>query len=190
MRLHGLAADNLIGATVVLADGSVVHTSETERPELFWGLRGGGGNFGVVTEFEYRLYPLEGVYAGMLLHPRDRAVEACRVFRETDGNAPDELTEFFGLLSPPDGAPDCRPTCSHTREMPWPARRQSPATVRLAEPIADMVAPMPYTALQQMMDEAFRAGAAGLLALAFPDAGCPMRRSTSWWRGPTRRLRR
>ena len=107
MRLYGLAADNLIEAEVVLADGSVVRTSETERPELLWGLRGGGGNFGVVTEFDFQLHPLDGVYAGMLLHPRDRAREAFEIFREQTVLAPDALTTFFGMLNAPDGAPIC-----------------------------------------------------------------------------------
>ena len=79
---------DFIAAQVVLADGSVVRTSETERPELLWGLRGGGGNFGVVTEFEYRLYPLDGMYAGLLLYPRERAVEALQTYREQTASAP------------------------------------------------------------------------------------------------------
>src|SRR5215212_5019343 len=105
MRSRGLACDNLIGAEVVLADGSVVRTSETEWPELLWGLRGGGGNFGVVTELEFRLYPLDGMYAGLLLYPRERALEALQTYREQTALAPDELSTFFALLSSPDGAP-------------------------------------------------------------------------------------
>ena len=74
------------------ADGRVVTASETENPELFWGLRGGGGNFGVVTEFELRLHPVgPTVYGGMLIYPRDRATQVCRNFRDVMGRAPREV---------------------------------------------------------------------------------------------------
>ena len=157
MRSQGLACDNLIGARVVLADGSVVTTSETERPELLWGLRGGGGNFGVVTEFVFRLQPLGGMYAGLLLYPRDRAAEALQTYREVTASAPDELTTFFALLSAPDGAPIAAflpayagdPAAGEAAVAPYRA---------LGEPIADMVGPMPYVALQQMLDEGFQPG--------------------------------
>ena len=157
MRLYGLAADNLIEAEVVLADGSVVRTSETDRPELLWGLRGGGGNFGVVTEFDFQLHPLDGVYAGMLLHPRDRAREAFEIFREQTVLAPDALTTFFGMLNAPDGAPICAFVTAYAGDAE--AGEQAVAGYRrFAEPIADLVGPMPYVALQQMLDEGFAPG--------------------------------
>jgi FAD/FMN-containing dehydrogenase len=157
MRSRGLACDNLIGAEVVLADGSVVHTSETQRPELLWGLRGGGGNFGVVTEFEYRLYPLDGMYGGLLLYPRDRAAEAIQTYREQTAAAPDELTTFVGLLSAPDGAPIVAFIPAYAGDAA--AGEAAVAGYRaLGEPIADMVGPMPYVALQQMLDEGFPPG--------------------------------
>jgi FAD/FMN-containing dehydrogenase len=158
MRSRGLACDNLIGAEVVLADGSVVRTSETEWPELLWGLRGGGGNFGVVTEFEYRLYPLDGMYAGLLLYPRERAVEAARTYREQTALAPDELSTFFALLSSPDGAPITAFVPAYAGDAA--AGEAAVAGYRaMGEPIADMVGPIPYVALQQMLDEGFPPGA-------------------------------
>ena len=157
MRSRGLACDNLIGAEVVLADGSVVRTSETEWPELLWGLRGGGGNFGVVTEFEYRLTPLDGMYAGLLLYPRERAVEAFQNYREQTASAPDELTTFFALLSTPDGVP----VAAYVPAFAGDAAAGEAAVAgyrALGEPIADMVGPMPYVALQRMLDEGFQSG--------------------------------
>ena len=92
MGLHGLTLDNLVSAEVVLADRSVVTASETAEPELFWALRGGGGNFGVVTEFEFALHPLPAVWGGIIAYPRPHMRDAIRLFRDVMASAPDELT--------------------------------------------------------------------------------------------------
>jgi FAD/FMN-containing dehydrogenase len=159
MRKFGLACDNLIGAEVVLADGSIVRASESERPELLWGLRGGGGNFGVVTEFVFRLHPLDGMYAGLLIHPRQRAVDALRWYRAQTASAPDALTTFYGLLSAPDGTP----VVGFVPAFAGGAAEGEAAVAgyrAFGEPIADMVGPTPYVALQRIMDEAFAPGSA------------------------------
>jgi FAD/FMN-containing dehydrogenase len=157
MRSRGLACDNLIAAEVVLADGSVVRTSETEWPELLWGLRGGGGNFGVVTELEFRLYPQEGMYAGLLIYPRDRAVEAMRTYREHTVVAPDDLNTFIAMLNTPDGVPVVAFIPAFAGDVA--AGEAAVAGYRaMGEPIADLVGPMPYVALQQMLDDGFQAG--------------------------------
>src|SRR6266498_719589 len=91
MRKHGLTCDNLIGADVVTADGELVRASAEENPELFWGLRGGGGNFGIVTSFEYRLHPVGPVVmAGPVFYKGDRAQEILRFYREWVRDLPDE----------------------------------------------------------------------------------------------------
>ena len=97
MGLHGLALDNLVSAEVALADGGVVTASETREPELFWALRGGGGNFGVVTEFEFALHPLPAVWGGMIAYPRPHMRDAIRLFRDVMASAPDELTLMCDL---------------------------------------------------------------------------------------------
>ena len=93
--LHGLTLDNLVSAEVVLADGSVVTASKTAEPELFWVLRGGGGNFGVVTEFEFALHPLPAVWGGIITYPLSHMRDAIRLFRDVMASAPDELTLMF-----------------------------------------------------------------------------------------------
>jgi len=101
-RKYGLSCDNLLSAEVVTADGQVVSASEKEHEDLFWALRGGGGNFGVVTTFEYRLHPVSEVYGGPIAYPVDRADEVLRFYREYIDEAPEELGGFVGFhLAPP-----------------------------------------------------------------------------------------
>ena len=101
-RSHGLSCDNLISAQVVLADGQVVTASETSRPDLFWALRGGGGNFGIVTDFEFRMHPVRDIYGGLLLFEPEDAQDVLRYFRDFIADAPREYGGFPAWqLAPP-----------------------------------------------------------------------------------------
>src|SRR5436305_494820 len=101
-RKYGLSCANLLSAEVVTADGQVVTASEYEHSDLFWALRGGGGNFGVVTTFEYRLHPVAEIYGVPIAYPVDRAEDLLRFYREYMGNAPEEMGGFVGFhLAPP-----------------------------------------------------------------------------------------
>ncbi len=105
MGKHGLACDNLMGAEVVTAEGKTVQASETENADLLWGLRGGGGNFGIVTEFRYRLHPLGTIIGGLLIYPLAKTKEVLRFFREITHQCPDELVVAAAILNGPDGTP-------------------------------------------------------------------------------------
>jgi FAD/FMN-containing dehydrogenase len=102
-RKYGLTCDNLLSADVVTAHGRFLTASETENPDLFWGLRGGGGNFGIVTSFEYRLHPVGQVLGGPVLYPFSAAKEAFKFYRDFSRAAPDDLFCEFGLAALPDG---------------------------------------------------------------------------------------
>ena len=157
MRSYGLACDNLRAAEVVTADGRVVTASAEENADLYWGLRGGGGNFGVVTTFDYRLHPVSTVLGGVLIHPADRAGEVMRFVRDFNRDAPDELTAYFGVTTAPDGArvvlvPVCYNGAVEEGEKALrPLREFGP-------PLVDQVGPMPYVAQQKMLDEGFPPG--------------------------------
>ena len=157
---HGLACDNLISVEVVLADGRIVRASEHERPELFWGIRGGGGNFGIVTEFEFRLHPLgPTVLAGLALFPVERAPEVMRGWRDCADAAPDELATACALITappapfiPPDlhGKPVVTIAALYVGDPGHGSRAVQP--IRDLAPVVDLIAPTPYTDFQSASD--------------------------------------
>jgi FAD/FMN-containing dehydrogenase len=151
---HGLASDNLLAAEMVLADGRQVRVSDDEYPDLFWAIRGGGGNFGIVTAFEFRLHAVgPTVLGGMVLYPADQARDVLRFYREFSAGCPDNLTVYAGLLTLPDGTRVVAmiPTWFGERE----AGELALAPLRsFGTPIADMVGPLLYTQLQTMFDAA------------------------------------
>jgi FAD/FMN-containing dehydrogenase len=157
MRSYGMACDNLIGAEVVTASGEVVHASESENADLLWGLRGGGGNFGVVTSFRFQLHPVSTVLGGMLVHPGERIREALKFYRDFTRDAPDELAVFCGMLTSPEGERIVAFIVCYN----GPIEEGESVIAPLREwgpPIADLVQPVPYAQHQQLLDEGFPAG--------------------------------
>jgi hypothetical protein len=156
---YGLTVDNLISADVVTADGRFLTASATENADLFWGLRGGSGNFGVVTSFEYRLHSVgPTILGGMVLYPLAKAKEVLRFYREFSQKvAPDELTIYAGFLNLPDGDVVAALICCYCgpldkgEKVIRPLRSFSP-------PLQDMLGPMPYTSQQCLTDAALPAG--------------------------------
>ena len=155
---YGLACDNLISADVVTADAQFVHASEQEHADLFWGLRGGGGNFGIVTSFEYRLHPVGPmVLSGPVFHPAARAKEVLRFYREFSASEPDEMTTYGGLLTGPDGTPLVAivPTYSGALDQ---GEKLVERLRKFGPPVADMLGPMPWVAVQRMFNDGFPPG--------------------------------
>jgi FAD/FMN-containing dehydrogenase len=151
----GLSCDNLLSADVVTADGQFRRASAEENPDLFWALRGGGGNFGVVTSFEFRLHPVGPlVLGGMVLHPIARAKEVLRFCRELGQTLPDEAFVLGSLLTAPDGVPMAALILEHNGPIEEGEHVLEPAR-RFGPPIADLVQPMPYVVRQALLDEGF-----------------------------------
>ena len=160
-RKHGLTCDNLVGATLVAADGTVHQVDEERDPDLLWGLRGGGGNFGVVTEFTYQLHPVgPEVVAAIVVHPADRAEEVLRAYRDWTVDLPDEVSSIAACGSVPEeeGFPEdhwgepcvilvaCAATdLARGQELIQPLRE-------VDDPIADLSGPVPYVEIQQLFD--------------------------------------
>ena len=162
-RVCGTTCENLLSAEVVTADGRLLQATAKENAELFWGLKGGGGNFGVVTAFEFRLHPVGPLlYAGMILHPRAAAADLLRFYRGFMATAPERLAGAVALITAPPADP-----------LPEPARGQPAAAVIVVyvgdpaegadmlrpllawgDPWVSLVQPMPYTAVQAMTDDA------------------------------------
>ena len=160
-RKYGLTADNLLSADVVTADGRLRHASEKEEPDLFWGLRGGGGNLGIATSFEFRLHPVgPTVLAGLVVHPFDAARDVVRRWRELMAKAPEELTCWVVTRKAP--PLPFLPEAWHGREVLILAMvysgdvasgEKAAAPLRqIGKPIADVVGPHAYSAFQKAFD--------------------------------------
>jgi FAD/FMN-containing dehydrogenase len=162
-RKHGLTIDNMLSAEVVTADGRLVRASEDENPDLFWGLRGAGANFGIVTSFEFELHPLDPVVTfGAVLHPAERAGELAALYRELADTGPDELFLGFAvrLALPAEdfptelgGKPIAMISVLHSGS-PEAAERDLSKLRAFGPPVVDSIAAKPYLGVQQMNDEA------------------------------------
>jgi FAD/FMN-containing dehydrogenase len=157
MGKHGLSCDNLLSADLVTADGQFLTASAYQHPDLFWGLRGGGGNFGVVTSFEYQLHPVSPVLAGMVLHPMAKAREVLRFYRDYARNCPDALTAFAALMTSHEGDPVVAIVVGYIGDLAEGEALVAPVR-KFGSPLADTIAPMSYVQLNQMFDAAFPYG--------------------------------
>ena len=167
MRKHGLACDNLVGADVVTADGRLIHASETEYADLLWGLRGGGGNFGIVTQFEFAVHPVGPmVYAGPIFYPADAGADLLRAFRAWAPGASEDITALVNLMTAP--PLPVIPEAWHGRQVAaLIATSAGPieegdghvqALRAVAEPVADLLGPMPYSVMQSLIDPMWERG--------------------------------
>lgn len=157
LRKHGMPIDNLLSAVVVTADGQLVTASADDHPDLFWAIRGGGGNFGVVTEFEYQVHPLTNVLGGLLVHPRERTRDALRFYRDFVRTMPEDLGVRAALLTTPEG----KLAFAFLFCYSGPAESADDAVAPLrafGPPAADLAKPMPYPEMQRLLDAAAPSG--------------------------------
>jgi FAD/FMN-containing dehydrogenase len=165
-RKCGLTIDNLISADVVLADGKFVRASAEENPDLFWAIRGGGGNFGVVTSFTFKLHPVDTIYGGPMLYELSEAADVMKWYRDLIPTAPDELNGFFAFLTVPPAPPF--PEHLHMKKMcgivwaytgPATKAEETFKPIRgFKKPALDFVGPIPQPALQTMFDALYPPG--------------------------------
>jgi FAD/FMN-containing dehydrogenase len=167
MRRFGLTSDNLLGAEVVTADGRVLTASAADHPDLFWALRGGGGNFGVVTTFEFQAYPLgPDVWVAIVFYPLDRATHVARAFRDFMAEAPDEIVAFCSFWSTghEEPVPDEHrgvPVVIAAACYSGPVERGEAALAPLraiGSPLFDLSGPMPFLSAQQLFDAEYPDG--------------------------------
>ena len=160
MGKHGLALDNLVAAEVVLASGEIVTAGDKEHPDLFWALRGGGGNFGVVPWLEYRLHPVGEMTSGLVAHPLDRARDVLRFYRDATASLPDDVTLFGGLLHAPDGSGAKLAAILAAHFGPLAAGEAALKPIKqFGAPLMDVIGPASYEATNTMLDAGFPRGA-------------------------------
>jgi FAD/FMN-containing dehydrogenase len=161
MPKYGLALDNLRSAEIVMADASVKHASADENADLFWAIRGGGGNFGIAASFEYDVHPVGPIIAGGLVaHPHAKAMDVLKFFREQCASAPDELMLVAGLISAPDGsgAKLAAIVAAHCGSLPDGEAALRPFKA-FGPPVMDAMGPIPYCAQNALFDAALPRGA-------------------------------
>ncbi|MEO6746073.1 MAG: FAD-binding oxidoreductase [Caldimonas sp.] len=166
-RRHGLTIDNLLGATVVTADGTIRSVSATREPDLFWALRGGGGNFGVVTSFEFKLHPVgPEVYAGLVVYPFAQARQVLRAWRDFNATAPEELSVWAVLRKAPPlpflpasvhGSEVVILPLVHSGSLEAGERAVAPV-LRFGDPVGSALGPTPYAGFQTAFDPLLGAG--------------------------------
>lgn len=159
MSKYGLAVDNLLAVELVTADGAVLQVDAASHPDLFWALRGGGGNFGVATSFTFRLHPLRTVVGGLIAHPLEAAPALLRFYRDAAAGASDDLTVFAGLVHAPDGSGTklSALVVFHTG-APAAAERDLEPFETWGSPLAVQVGPMPYPVMNTILDAGFPTG--------------------------------
>jgi FAD/FMN-containing dehydrogenase len=157
MRKHGLSCDNLLSIDMITADGRLVTANATENPELFWAARGGGGNFGVVTSFEYRVHAVGQVLGGMVAHSLDRARDALKFLREFAPSAPDNLSTMAAFVTGPDGSKLLAVFVCYSGPLAEGERVLQPLRA-FGPPLADDIAAMPYIRLQLLLEPGFPPG--------------------------------
>jgi FAD/FMN-containing dehydrogenase len=161
MAKHGLALDNLLSVELVTADAQVLRVSKDEQPDLFWALRGGGGNFGVATSFEYQLHPVGPmITGGLVAHPLEHARDVLKFLRDVTASLSDEMTVFGGLLHAPDGS-GTKLAAMVTCHCGSPAVGEAAMRPlkQFGTPAMDAIGPMPYCQLNGMLDAGFPKGA-------------------------------
>jgi hypothetical protein len=161
MGKYGLALDNLISVELVTADGRVLRVSEDENADLFWGVRGGGGNFGIAASLEYRLHPVgPTITGGLICYPLNAARDVLRLFREVAASAPDEIMLVASLVGAPDGsgAKVAAIAACHCGALPDGAAAMRRLKA-FGHPVMDTIGPMSYCDLNMMLDEGYPKGA-------------------------------
>jgi FAD/FMN-containing dehydrogenase len=159
MAKHGLAADNLVAVELVTAEGDILRVDAAAHPDLFWALRGGGGNFGIATSFTYRLHPIGTIVGGLIAHPIETASALVRFYRDAVADAPDDLTVFAGLVHAPDGSGVklAALVVFHTGDPDEAERDLSPFKT-WGSPLVVDVGSMPYAVMNTLLDGGFPAG--------------------------------
>ena len=166
MRKHGLTCDNLLAADIVTADGKFLTVNKNENADLFWGIRGGGGNFGIATSFEYQLHPVSQVIGGLVLHPAEKAREVLRFYREYLAKVPDELTSMAAFLTAPPapfipeylhGAAVIGIVVCYSGNIEEGEKVVQPLR-EFGPPLVDLLGPMPYAVLQSMLNAGYPPG--------------------------------